>query len=212
MIDKIVTLYRKAKMGVISEMSGATAGVLDETSFYDVGYMQSQISRIQKEFARVSKELEISIELKEDSDYARKKRQELIAQREYLLVHMVFLASNSFSNLKDCVKMAEGHNIGFMDCVKGLLFYKNGEKDKAFCSLEEYFRKYGSIEEHFLANKVFGTLLADKGQYEKAIPFLTYAQQFMPEDTEILTTLKKCFMKNDKRRAAIIEDIMSVLA
>lgn len=211
MIDKIVTLYRKAEMGVISELSGATAGVLDETSFYDVGYMQSQISRIQKEYARVTKELEISIELKEDSDYARKKRQELIEQREYLLVHMVFLASNSFSNLEDCVKMAEGHNIGFMDCVKGLLFYKNGEKDKAFCSLEEYFRKYGSIEEHFLANKVFGTLLADKGQYEKAIPFLTYAQQFMPEDTEILTALKECYMKNDSRRAAIIEDIMSVL-
>ena len=71
MIDKLVTLYRKAEMGVISGLSGATAEVLNETGFYDVGYMQSQISRIQKEIARVTKELEINIELKEDSDYAR---------------------------------------------------------------------------------------------------------------------------------------------
>ena len=41
MLDKIVTTYRKAKMSVISGLSGAVEGVLDETSFYDIGYMQS---------------------------------------------------------------------------------------------------------------------------------------------------------------------------
>ena len=60
MLDKIVTTYRKAKMSVISGLSGAVEGVLDETSFYDIGYMQSQIKRIQKEMARVSKELKIN--------------------------------------------------------------------------------------------------------------------------------------------------------
>ena len=213
MIDKLVTLYRKAEMGVISGLSGATAEVLHETGFYDVGYMQSQISRIQKEIARVTKELEINIELKEDSDYARKKRQELIEQREYLLVHMVFLASNSFSNLEDCVKMAEGHRLAFMECVKGLLAYKKGEKNKAFCILEAYYREYGSVEEHFLSNKVFGMLLAEKGQYQKAVPFLTYALQFIPDDMETLSFLKKCFMElNDSKRTEIIADVMSVLA
>ena len=212
MIDKLVTLYRKAEMGVISGLSGATAGVLDETSFYAVGYMQSQISRIQKEIARVTKELEINIELKEKSDHAKQKRQELLEKREYVLVHMVFLASNSFSNLEDCVKMAEGHRIAFMECVKGLLAYKQGEKDKAFGILEAYYREYGSVEEHFLANKVFGMLLAEKGQYQKAVPFLTYALQFIPDDMETLLSLKECYAKlNDARRKEIIADVISVL-
>lgn len=56
LVEKLVTLYRKAEMGIINGLSGATANVLDETSFYDVGYMQSQVSRIQKELARVTKE------------------------------------------------------------------------------------------------------------------------------------------------------------
>lgn len=213
MIDKLVTLYRKAEMGVISGLSGATAGVLDETSFYDVGYMQSQISRIQKEIARVTKELEINIELKEKSDYAKQERQEMLEKREYLLVHMIFLASNSFSNLEDCVKMAEGHKISFMDCVNGLCAYKKGEKDKAFCILETYYREHGSVEEHFLANKVFGMLLAEKGLYQKGVPFLTYALQFIPDDMETLLSLKKCYAKlNDARRKDIIADVISVLA
>lgn len=213
MIDKLVTLYRKAEMGVISGLSGATAEVLNETGFYDVGYMQSQISRIQKEIARVTKELEINIELKEKSDYAKQKRQELLEKREYLLVHMIFLASNSFSNLEDCVKMAEGHRIAFMECVKGLLAYKQGEKDKAFGILEAYYREYGSVEEHFLANKVFGMLLAEKGLYQKGVPFLTYALRYIPDDMETLLSLKECYAKlNDARRKEIIADVISVLA
>ena len=44
MIDKLVTLYRKAEMGVISGLSGASADAINENNFYDVGYIQSQIS------------------------------------------------------------------------------------------------------------------------------------------------------------------------
>lgn len=139
MVDKIVTTYRKAKMSVIGGLSGAVEGVLDETSFYDVGYMQSQIKRIQKDMARVSKELEINIELKENSDYARTKRQELTEQREYLLIHLIYLVSNSFGNLDDCIKMAEGHNISFMSCVEGLQAYQEGNKEKAYEILKKYY-------------------------------------------------------------------------
>ena len=89
MLDKIVSTYRKAKMSVISDLSGTVGDVLDETSFYDLGYMQSQIKRIQNEVARISKELEINVELDEKSEYAVNKRQELIGQREVLLMHMI---------------------------------------------------------------------------------------------------------------------------
>ena len=131
MLDKIVSTYRKAKMSVISDLSGTVGDVLDETSFYDLGYMQSQIKRIQNEIARISKELEINVELDEKSEYAVNKRQELIGQREVLLMHMIYLASNSFQNLKECKKMAKGYRFSFMDCVDGLQEYKLGNKNKA---------------------------------------------------------------------------------
>lgn len=213
MLDKIVSTYRKAKMSVISDLSGTVGDVLDETSFYDLGYMQSQINRIQNEIARISKELEINVELDEKSEYAVNKRQELIGQREVLLMHMIYLASNSFKNLEDCKKMAKGYRFSFMECVDGLQEYNAGNKNNAFDILENYFNNYGRVKNHFLINKVFGLLLLDRNEYQKAAPYLTCALQFVPDDIEALEALKICYEKLDIRyRVAILDEILSVLA
>lgn len=212
MIDKLVAGYRKMQMGLISGLSGDTAAVLDETSFYDVGYMQTQIERIKKELKRVTDDLSMQIEVNDNSDYGKKHKTELMQKRERLLSHMVFLASNSFSNLDSCVKLADGHNWGFMSCVHGLQEYHAGHKDNAFQLLEAYYRQHGNVEEHFLINKVFGLLLAEKGQYQKAIPFLTYALQFVPDDVECLERLKLCYQQDGNAdRVAIIDEVLSVL-
>lgn len=197
MLDKIVSTYRKAKMSVISDLSGTVGDILDETSFYDLGYMQSQIKRIQNEVARISKELEINVELDEKSEYAVNKRQELIGQREVLLMHMIYLASNSFKNLEDCKKMAKGYRFSFMECVDGLQEYNAGNKNNAFDILENYFNNYGRVKKHFLINKVFGLLLLDRNEYQKATPYLTCALQFVPDDIETLEALKICYEKLD---------------
>ena len=213
MLDKIVSTYRKAKMSVISDLSGTVGDVLDETSFYDLGYMQSQIKRIQNEIARISKELEINVELDEKSEYAVNKRQELIGQREVLLMHMIYLASNSFKNLEDCKKMAKGYRFSFMECVDGLQEYNAGNKNNAFDILENYFNNYGRVKNHFLINKVFGLLLLDRNEYQKAAPYLTCALQFVPDDIEALEALKICYEKLDiGYRVAILDGILSVLA
>lgn len=212
MLEKIVTIYRKAEMAVISGLSGASAGVIDETSFYDVGYMQSQIGRIQKELKRITSELENTLEIKDNSDYGKKHIAELIEQRERLLFNMIFLASNSFKNLDDCMKMAEGHKFSFMQCVQALNEYHSGSKEKAFQLLEVYYRKHGSAGEHYLVNKVFGLLLAENGFYAKAVPFLTYALQFVPNDTESLDVLKMCYgQMNESGRARVISEILVLL-
>jgi len=212
MLEKIATLYRKAEMGLISGLAGTTATVIDETCFYDVGYMQTQIERIKKELKRITDELGGQLDLKDDSDYARKHQSELLEQRERLLFHMVFLASNSFSNLENCVKLASGHRWEFMTCVQGLQEYKAGHKDKAFQLLEAYYRQHGSVKEHFLINKVFGLLLVEKGQHKKAIPFLTYALQFVPDDMECLENLKLCYQREgNANRATIVSEILALL-
>jgi len=212
MLEKIVTLYRKAEMRIISDLSGASAGVIDETSFYDVGYMQSQIGRIQKELKCITSELENTLEIKDNSDYGKKHIVELIEQRERLLFNMIFLASNSFKNLDDCMKMAEGHKFSFMQCVQALNEYHSGNKKKAFQLLEVYYREQGSVGEHYLVNKVFGLLLAENGFYTKAVPFLTYALQFVPDDTESLDILKMCYgQMNESGRARVISEILALL-
>lgn len=212
MLEKIATLYRKAEMGLISGLAGTTATVIDETNFYDVGYMQTQIERIKKELNRVTNELSVQLELKDDSDYAKKHKSELLEQRERLLFHMVFLASNSFSNLDNCVKLAEGHHWEFMACVQGLQEYQAGHKDTAFQQIEAYYRQHGSVKEHFLINKVFGLLLVEKSQYQKAIPFLAYALQFVPDDMECLENLELCYQKDgNANRVSIVSEILAVL-
>lgn len=212
MLEKVVALYRKAEMGIVSGLSGATAKVIEETRFYDVGYMQTQISRIQKELKRIEGEVKNSLEIQDNSDYGKKRRSELMVQREQLLFRMVFLASNSFKNLDDCVKMADGHNFVFMQCVQGLLEYRAGRRDNAFKMLEAYYREYGSVEEHFLVNKVFGLLLAEKRLYQKAAPFLTYALQFIPDDMETLKALQSCYRQmGETERCRVVEDILTVL-
>lgn len=212
MLEKIVTLYRKAEMGIISKLSGASADIIDETSFYDIGYMQSQIERVKKELKRIERELKIAFDMKDDSDYGNKHISELMGQREQLLFQMIFLASNSFKNLDDCIRLAEGHEFSFMRCVQALKEYRLGSKDKAFILLEAYYREYGSVEQHYLVNKVFGMMLAEKGFYAKAVPFLTYALQFIPDDTESLGRLKECYRQmqtSDKEQ--VITEILELL-
>lgn len=212
MLEKVATLYRKAEMGIVSGLSGATAKVIEETRFYDVGYMQTQISRIQKELKRIEGEVKTSLEIQDNSDYGKKHRSELMKQREQLLFRMVFLASNSFKNLDDCVKMADGHNFVFMQCVRGLLEYRAGRKDNAFKMLEAYYREHGSVEEHFLVNKVFGLLLAEKRLYQKAVPFLTYALQFIPDDMETLEALRSCYRQmGETERCKVVDEVLAVL-
>lgn len=212
MFEKIVTMYRKAEMGIISGLSGATAKVVEETSFYDTGYMQTQIRRIQKELKRIEGEVKTGIEIGDNSDSGKKHRSELMAQREQLLYRMIFLASNSFKNLDDCVKMADGHNFIFMQCVQGLREYHAGHKDKAFKLMEAYYKEHGSVEGHFLANKVFGLLLADKGMHQKAVPFLTYALQFIPDDMETLEALQSCYRQTgETKRRRVVDEVLAVL-
>ena len=212
MLEKVATLYRKAEMGLVSGLSGATAKVIEETRFYDVGYMQTQISRIQKELRNIENEVKTSFEIQDNSDYGKKRRSELMVQREQLLFRMVFLASNSFKNLDDCMKMADGHNFVFIQCVQGLLEYRAGRRDNAFKILEAYYREHGSVKEHFLVNKVFGLLLAEKRLYQKAAPFLTYALQFIPDDMETLEALRSCYRQmGETERRKVVDEVLAVL-
>lgn len=212
MLEKIVSLYRKAEMGLVSQLAGVTEMVIWEAGFYDTGYMQTQVNRIQKELNHITQELKMNLEVQEDSTYVKEKRTELIQRREQLLFDLIFFASNSFRNLADCVQMAIGHGFTFMQCIQGLQAYQEGKKEKAFQILENYYQKHGSVEDHFLVNKIFGLLLLEKGQIDQAERFLSYALQFVPNDQESLYALKICFQqKGNTQREEVLNEILSLL-
>lgn len=213
MIDKIAAAYREARMNIISSMAGAASAVVDETGFYDEGYMQTQIRRVKEKLKLVTDELSVQLERNDGGAQGQKRKAELLEQRERWLFHLVFLASNSFGSLDDCVKLAEGHQWSFMDCVEGMREYRAGHRDDAFRLLEAFCREHGSVEEHFLVNKVFGLLLAERGREGEAVGFLTYALQFVPEDTDCLACLEMCLRHGGQAgREAVVREILDVLS
>ena len=53
MLNKIFTSFKKTELALINNASGAANEFLDELEFYDEGYMQTKISRIQKEIGDI---------------------------------------------------------------------------------------------------------------------------------------------------------------
>ena len=212
MIDKLMTSYQKIRKGLIGTFADIENISYIETSFYDLGYMQTQIKHIQKELKIIEDSLTNTIKNESDTDEINQYRNNLMKNREMLIFHMLFLMSNSFANLDNCRKLAKGHEFKFMSCVDGLDAYHKGDKKTAFELLENYFGEYGKVEEHFLVNKVFGLLLSEAGRDEKAIPFLSYALTFVPDDLECLNALSACYKATGQaNRKRVIDNICEIL-
>jgi tetratricopeptide (TPR) repeat protein len=212
MLDAVMTAYHKIRQSLISTLSGSEGVAYEETRFYDLGYMQTQVSHIQKELRTIEDSLTSSVKNETSTAEVDNYRNDLMKRREMLIFHMIFTMSNSFANLDNCKKLAEGHDFRFVTCVEGLEEYKNGNKGRAFELIEGYYREYGNVADHYLINKVFGLLLYEKSQYEKAIPFLSYSLGFMPDDSEALKALDGCYQKTgEERKHKVLADINSLL-
>lgn len=212
MLDSVVTAYHKIRQGLIGTLAGIDGVAYEETRFYDVGYMQTQLKNIQKELKSVEDSLKGSVRNETSTTEINNYRTDLMKRRELLIFNMIFIMSNSFLNLDNCRKLADNHDFKFMTCIDGLEEYKNGNKSEAFNLIEGYYKEYGYVEDHYLINKVFGLLLYESNQFEKAIPFLSYALGFMPDDIETLNALDECYLSDGKdKQHKILSDIISLL-
>lgn len=209
-VGKVLSKVEEIRLQIID---GFAEDISDETTFYDVGYMQTQINAIKKELNRLTEEIEVSLNVCKDSDYEKERRQSLLAERQSLMRYMIFLASNSLNNIDDCIKMSENYTFSFLTVVKALKEYSSGNKKKAYLMLEQFIESNGNIEGHFLANKVFGLLLVESSLYKKAIPKLQYALQFIPDDVECLKALALCYKSmSDSNKLKVVEEIIQMLS
>lgn len=212
MLDQIMIEYRKLREKLIGTASGANDITYEEARFFDKGYMQTRVGRIQKELKSVEDTLAGSIRSEGKTSETKDYQTNLAKRREMLTFDLLFTMSNSFANLDNCRKIAKDHDYKFMLCVEGLEEYNRGNKERAFSLIESYYKEYGNVDGHYLINKVFGLLLFERNNYEKAIPFLQYALGFVPDDRELLKALNQCFHETGRlRQQNIIADIYSLL-
>ena len=212
MIGKLVMLYKKAELGIINSVSGASKGVPEETEFYDLGHMQTAISKVQQEIKRIDDEISNNLRVGNNSDSDRKYRAELNEERKKQVYRMIFLASNSFKNLGSCEKMADGYSFDFMECVHALERYDEGDIDTAYKLLEKYNSSHGKITDHYLINKVYGLIQMKKRDYGVASVYLSLALQRMPDDVECLKALRECYgMIGDDRKAGVVSEVLSLI-
>ena len=210
MLNKIYTSFKKTELALINNASGAANEFLDELEFYDEGYMQTKISRIQKEIEDITSKISNEIEYK-NSSVESETVDELVSRREQLIFYLVFLASNSYNNLDACFNVMDGYYLDFMKCVQAISLYKEGRKKDAYTLLVEYLQEYSNFENHFLANKVFGLLLVELKDYSNAIKFLQYALEFIPNDKECIEQLRICYRHENNVKAASVMDEISQL-
>ncbi len=210
MLNKIYTSFKKTELALINNASGAANEFLDELEFYDEGYMQTKISRIQKEIEDITSKISNEIEYK-NSSVESESVDELVSRREQLIFYLVFLASNSYNNLDACFNVMDGYYFDFMKCVQAISLYKEGKKKESYTLLVEYLQEYSNFENHFLANKVFGLLLVELKDYSNAIKFLQYALEFIPNDKECIEQLRNCYRRENNVKAASVMDEISQL-
>ncbi len=211
-IANAAILYRKAQMGAVAALSDVTEAALEETNFYDLGYIEAMSKRIQEKLHSKSVELSTNIDMDKQDPYYIEKRKELQIDCRKLAFRLMFMASNDPRQLSTCEKIAEDQGFDFIQCIRGMQAYYDGSMEQAFNMIEPYYVKYGTVEEHFLVNKVFGMLLMKRGNYEKAASFLTYSLQFNPDDRECLEALKKSLSFTGRmEHSGYIDSVLEVL-
>lgn len=211
-IANAAILYRKAQMGAVAALSDVTEAALEETNFYDLGYIEAMSKRIQEKLHSKSVELSTNIEMDKQDPYYVEKRKELQVDCGKLAFRLMFMASNDPRQLATCETIAADHGFDFIQCIRGMRSYYDGNKEQAFNMIEPYYVKYGAVEEHFLVNKVFGLLLMERGNHEKAAPFLAYSLQFNPDDRECLEALKKSLSSTGRMElSGYIDSVLEVM-
>ncbi|MCR5727369.1 MAG: hypothetical protein K6G24_07875 [Lachnospiraceae bacterium] len=211
-ISKGVSLYRKLQLSIVEKSSGTSCEVLNESGFYDVGYMTSRVERAKNELRSVSVRISAERELSDTSKSGEMRLKELSDKKESLIFEIAFLGSNNIKNLDDCLNMIEGRGYAFASCIEALKKYRDGDRSKAFFELESYHRSKGDVKDHFLVNKIYGLLLVENGREDEAVRYLTIALQLLPDDKESLAALKRCYgIQKHSAKERVVSEVMELL-
>jgi tetratricopeptide (TPR) repeat protein len=205
LIKEALKAYNESKLAVIQRFAEDEFGVIDEPGFLDVGYINTRIETIKKEYSKLEKELDLFARHDRNDSYHREQLNTLLNARTEKLLELAFVSSNDFGYVDSCIKLLEGINTDFSLCLQGLKYYSLKEVGKAFECFYEYFKNKSGHVEHYLINKTYGELLLEYKQYELAAGLLRKACEKRPEDLEIHYMLKRIYSFLGKRKEENVE-------
>jgi tetratricopeptide (TPR) repeat protein len=212
MLGKIISNYQKIEMELVGKLSDNGIDIMDEAPFYDESYVEVKIERLKKRLNQVTQDLKIAIQYEKNDSYTEEKKKSLIRERDDILFHIVYWASNSWRSLGLCKRILEDYQVDFLDCINALTLFQENKEEEAFQLFHKYYSEKGSVENHYLINKTYGIILMHKRQDKMAIGLLEYALQFVPDDYEIYHLLQTLYQRNGmEENAGFIEEIVKLL-
>ncbi|AKL95685.1 hypothetical protein CACET_c22390 [Clostridium aceticum] len=212
-IKGIIKGYNDAKLKFVKKFSVDNFDLWDETSFLDDGKIHTRINKLKKEYDFACKEVDILLESHDTQDqYIKEKLGQLMARQQEINLELVFLASNNMKNIDMCLNLLKDKKQDFIVCLYGLKEYEKGNKVDAFNYFYSYFKDKNCLLEHYLINKVYGYLLYEFQQFDKAVVFLQKACEKKPEDIEVHRKLKEVYKINKQQvEEKIQEKIITLL-
>lgn len=212
MIKGIIKNYNDAKFSFIQKMSQSEESIFYETQFLDDATIGCRINRLKDEYERLGSDIEMLTRYDTNDSYNKEKLKYFVKRRDDICFNIAFLASNSLNSLDSCVQILGDLDTNFKLCIKALMYYKSGDEQKTFEYFYAYFKDKNVLLEHYLINKVYGSLLYKCEQYDVAMLLLRKAVEKRPEDIEIHRILKDIYLlKNMKEEEKIEQNILEIL-
>ena len=206
------TIHNKSKLKLIEELLGNENYFRQEVNFFDDGRVAAGINRINEDYKKLLTEIEfVKDNYKDDED--KIERLNFLYGRQYeFLKTITFQASQNFKNIDNCINMLGNIKNDFSLCLEGLKAYSSGNKDEAFSKLTAYLKLKNSFEDHYLLNKIYGTMLYEKNSYDEAEPYLYKITQICPEDLEVHNMMKNIYHTLGNSNGEFVEqEIISIL-
>lgn len=208
MIKSLIAAYykvfNKSKLKIRERFSGEENFFRREVTYYDDGRIAAGIKQMQEDYAKIAEEITF---VQKNGGADKKARLEFLYKRQYEIVRlMAFQGSQSMKNVAGCLKLMEGLEDDFSLCLKALLAYDSGAHQEAYEILTAYITKHHSFGPHYLLHKVYGELLYERQEIEKAATFFFNVTQLCPDDVENHRRLADIYRRQKKDAAAYRED------
>lgn len=212
MISEIIKGYNDSKFAFIQKLSDSKEGIYDELDYLDDGYIKMKIQRLKNEYGDIQNQLNMLERYDKQDDQNSAKRKSLSIRISEIEFGIAFIASNNLQNIDSCIKLIENKNTDFELCIRGLQYYDQGNEKAAFDSFNSYFKNRNIVLEHYLINKIYGTISYNLNQYELSAILLRKAVEKRPDDIDIHRILKQIYLNTNKYDESQIEsNILTLL-
>ena len=206
------TLNNKSRLKFIESLLGDENFFRLECNFYDEGRVSSGIASLQKDYAKISTEVDF-VRQTSDSSPETTERLNFLQQRQLeILETMAFQSSQRLEKIPACLNLLRGLKLNFSICLEGLREYQDGNIKASQCYLEKYLAIHGEFGNHYQLNKIYGNIKFDNGDYIAAKIYLQRVTQICPEDSEVHQRLSEIYSRlNDSDAARVNRDIFKLL-